>query len=355
MAERNARNFIEAAKSNAKSAELARAKAESSAWKGKYDEQTALIDHYKARLDFIEALSRKPSKVDFSEAARPASSKGVAVICPATDWHIEETVFPEGVNGKNEYNLDIAQKRIKRYYKKVVELTQHYRKWAPVKEMWHPLLGDLITGFIHEELMETNGCSPVEACDLVTDLVCSGVDYVRKATRLPVILPCCVGNHGRTTAKRRIKTSTRNSFEWGMYQNLARIYKRNSCVEFRIADGYHNIQTIMGRKVRFHHGDGMRYGGGVGGLTIPVNKAVAAWDKANAVDLDIFGHFHTFLYHHSKWVSCGSVMGYNDFALSIKAEFQHPTQTFITIDRGYGVTLATPIFVTSPYRDKGKD
>ena len=115
-------------------------------------------------------------------------------------------------------------------------------------------------------------------------------------------------------------------------------------------EGYHNVQTILGRKVRFHHGDGLRYQGGVGGITIPVNKAIAQWDKVEAVDFDIFGHWHTHLVGYPKWISCGSLMGYSEYSLSIKAEYQAPTQTFIVIDRRYGMTLAAPIFLTPPKR-----
>ncbi|GAI55192.1 unnamed protein product, partial [marine sediment metagenome] len=103
---------------------------------------------------------------------------------------------------------------------------------------------------------------------------------------------------------------------------LAKYYAKNKRVHWMVGRGYHNTQEIMGRKVRFHHGDGLRYQGGVGGISIPVNKAIAQWDKVQVVDFDIFGHWHTFLPHYPKWVSCGSLMGYSEFSVEIKAEFQ---------------------------------
>jgi len=177
------------------------------------------------------------------------------------------------------------------------------------------------------------------------EMICSGIDFLLRKTRLPIYMPTCVGNHGRTTPRKRIKTSYKNSYEWLLYMTLAKYYSATSRVRWMVGKGYHNTQEIMGRKVRFHHGDGLRYQGGVGGISIPVNKAIAQWDKVQVVDFDIFGHWHTFLPHYPKWVSCGSLMGYSEFSVAIKAEFQHPTQTFIVIDRNYGMTLATPIFL----------
>jgi hypothetical protein len=295
------------------------------------------------------SIQRNPSIRTFATPKR-SKPNGVAVIAPATDWHVEERVAKAAVNGKNHFDLSEAEVRIKRFYEKVLELIDWQNHLAPVVELWHPLLGDLMSGYIHEELMESNSLSPTEACVFLQDMICSGIDLLRKKTRLPIHIPTCVGNHGRTTPKKRIKTSCKNSYEWLLYMTLAKRYQFDHRVCWDVGQGYHNTQTIMGRKVRFHHGDGLRYMGGVGGITIPVNKSVAQWDKVSPADFDIFGHYHTHLAHYPKWVSCGSLMGYSEFSVEIKAEFQHPTQAFIVIDRRYGMTQATPIFLTKPTR-----
>ncbi len=272
--------------------------------------------------------------------------RGVAVIVPATDWHVEETITLEGTNFKNEFNLSIAEERIKRYYSKILRLIEWQNHFAKVDELCHPLLGDLLSGYIHEELMETNSLSPTEAVVFLSSMLASGIDLLLKKTKLPIFIPTCVGNHGRTTLRKRIKTSCQNSYEWLLYMTLAKYYAKDKRVRFTVGGGYHNTVDIKSRVVRFHHGDGIRYSGGVGGITVPVNKAVAQWDKVETADFDIFGHYHTHLVNYPKWVSCGSLMGYSEFSVEIKAEFQHPTQTFIVIDRNYGLTCAIPIFVT---------
>jgi hypothetical protein len=349
MKSRNASNLVKKAISESSEVSLAKARTETAGLKAKHKEAVSLAVQAESQLDAMLAIRTKPTLRNF-QRIKCSKSNGVAVVVPATDWHVEETIQASAVNGKNFFNLTEAERRIKRFYGKVLELIDWQNYLAPVAELWHPLLGDLLSGYIHEELLESNSLSPTEACVFLQDMICSGIDLFLKETKLPIFIPTCVGNHGRTTFKKRIKTSNKNSYEWLLYMTLARRYESSRRVQFMVGQGYHNTQSIMGRKVRFHHGDGLRYMGGVGGITIPVNKSIAQWNKASPVDFDIFGHWHTFLWGYNNWVSCGSLMGYSEYSVEIKADYQAPTQTFIVIDRRYGLTQATPIFLTKPSR-----
>lgn len=350
MKRRNAKLLVSEANNVASEVALAKITRTAASWKKKQKEAVALAIAVEKQLDATLAIkdSAPRSKVTKNRRGKPAS---VAVIVPATDWHVEERIFSAGTNGKNSFDLAEAERRIKQFYNKIPELIEWQNHLAPVSELWHPLLGDLMTGFLHDDLIETNSLSPTEACVFLQDMICGGIDFLLKETKLPIFLPCSVGNHGRTTQKMRIKTSYRNSYEWLLYMMLAKRYDNNPRVTWDVGQGYHNIQTIVGRKVRFHHGDGLRYQGGVGGLTIPVNKAIAQWNKITSVDLDIFGHWHQFLWHYNDWICCGSLMGFSEYSLSIKANFQHPTQTFIVLDRRYGLTQVIPVFLTKPKRN----
>lgn len=351
MTKRRPKDLISQAKAATAELSAARASSEAKAWKRRYEESLASAVSLEQQVDALLGMQGPPA-IQRLERLRKSKPKGVAAIAPATDWHVEEVVSKAGTNGKNHFDIREAEVRIKRFYAKVLELIEWQSRLARVVELWHPLLGDLLSGYIHEELMETNSLSPTEACVFLMDMICSGIDLWLRETRLPILIPTCVGNHGRTTPKKRIKTSHRNSFEWLLYRMLARYYDGHRRVAWQVGEGYHNTQTVMGRRVRFHHGDGLRYMGGVGGITIPVNKAVAQWDKVESVDLDVFGHWHTFLWNYTKWVSCGSLMGYSEYSVEIKADFQHPSQAFIVLDRAYGVTSALPIFLTPPASSK---
>lgn len=92
------------------------------------------------------------------------------------------------------------------------------------------------------------------------------------------------------------------------------------------------------------HGHAIRYGGGVGGIYIPINKAIAQWDKSERADLTVFGHFHQ-QRDGGNFICNGSLIGYSSFAQSIKADFEKPKQCLFLIDSKRGKTCTWPILV----------
>jgi len=342
---RNAEEFLDKSEKVDSDLQLSKVQAQLAQLKRKYTDCLVNISNLTKQAEVISGLQETFPIQQFKRRSK-GKAKGVSVIAPATDWHVEEGVSLEGTGGKNFFNLVEAERRIKQFYAKVVKIIDWQNGLAPVTELWHPLLGDLLSGYIHDELAESNELSPTEACVFLQEMITSGIEFLLKETKLPIYIPTCVGNHGRTTQKMRIKTSYKNSYEWLLYSTLARYYNSNPRVNFKVGKAYHNICEIQKRKVRFHHGDGIRYQGGVGGISIPVNKAIAQWDKIEQADLDVFGHYHTYLWNYNKWVSCGSLMGYNEYSISIKADWQHPTQTLIVLDHDFGVTMSIPIFLT---------
>ena len=151
---------------------------------------------------------------------------------------------------------------------------------------------------------------------------------------------------GNTTIKKRFSTSHKNSYEWMMYKTIEKVYRSNSKVKFIVENGYHTYLPVYpGFTIRFHHGDNIRYAGGVGGITIPVNKAIAQWERSRHADLDIFGHFHQQMMDCGSFVSNGSLIGWNAFAIAIKAAYDIPRQSFLVIDQEKGKICDWPIFV----------
>jgi len=295
-----------------------------------------------AQIDALLGVSEgsvDPKPIQFDKADK---AEAVAVVL-ASDWHVEETVDGYTVNDSNEFNLDIADQRISKLFADIVRLAETERGAARIEDLVLWLGGDMMTGHIHEELAESNGLSPVETVLWLQDRITGGIEALKPHFRR-ILIPTSFGNHGRDTARKRHSTGAKHSYEWMMYKNLEKITS-DSQVVWQVGGGYHTLVDIHGFRVRFHHGDGFKYQGGIGGLTIPVEKAIASWNKSPVVsDLDCFGHYHTYM-QSPKWCSNGSLIGYNAYALSIKAAFEPPQQTFFLLDRRYGRTVTCPIVV----------
>jgi hypothetical protein len=160
-----------------------------------------------------------------------------------------------------------------------------------------------------------------------------------------VIVATNSGNHGRSTEKLRIGTELDHSFEQHMYLTMAGQEARKN-VRWQVGEGYLNVVDLDGFRVRFHHGHAVSYGGGVGGITIPTNKAIAAWDRIDRADLTVFGHWHQFSWLRAgRYVSNGSLIGHSAYATRIKASYEPPCQAFVVVDHERReVTDAKPLF-----------
>ena len=308
----------------------------------KYKAATADLENTQRTLECALLMDGNKQSAKFEKLAKNPNSESSAIVV-LNDWHAEETVDPDTINGLNEFNLDIAAKRIERTFQKIPELLDSFSKFTRIRQLVLAMLGDMITGYLHPELEESNGLSPTEASLFVHDQLRAGINFlIRSKCVESIVAPCTDGNHGRTTHKPRHSTRYKNSHEWLLYHHLAKSYRDEPKIAFKIEKGIHNWLTIQGHDVRFQHGDNIKYQGGVGGISIPVNKAIAQWNISRRAALDVFGHWHQSI-QTDKWVCCNCLIGYSAHALSIKAAFERPAQTLIVMSKEHGKVLAMNI------------
>jgi hypothetical protein len=306
----------------------------------RYKETVAELED---QIGFVSAIQNKRpvnSVYNYDRTAKGHESAAVAVL---SDWHVEEKVDPKTVSELNEFNLSIAEKRIEKATKAILRLTDIERGGRDIPVLVLAILGDLMTGYIHEELREENELSPTQTILWLRERLTKLINTIRKEGNFErILIPCSIGNHGRTTIKPRHSTAYKNSYEWLLYKLLEQ--EITDGVTWFIGESYHTYLNIYDKTFRLHHGDGLKYQGGIGGLTIPVEKAIAAWNKGRHADLDIFGHWHT-SQQNPKWVSNGSLVGHNSYSIAIKAPYEPPQQTYFLFDAKRGRTGTWPIFL----------
>jgi hypothetical protein len=308
---------------------------------------------YKVMLQENEKLQAQLDAVKVvSEANSYTIPKGkneesvVTAVAVASDWHWAEQVHADNVNGLNEYTPTIAKSRAEAFFRNTVKLTEIFRKSSRMDTLVLALLGDFINGELREEAMQNNAELTMDEVLSVSEVLISGIQYILDNTDLALVVPCHSGNHARVTRKIHVSTEAGNSLEYVMYHMLARHFKGEKRVKFIIPTSYHSFLDIAGYTIRFHHGHALRYAGGIGGLFIPAFKAISQWNKARHADLDVFGHFHQ-TKDGGNFVCNGSLIGWNEYANFIKADFEKPKQTFFLIDhKRQEKTVTTPIFLT---------
>jgi hypothetical protein len=261
-----------------------------------------------------------------------------------SDIHAEERVDPDTVNGLNDYSLDVCDQRMSELMERFAVLLDHERRLAKIDRVVVWLGGDFISGHIHDDTAELAQLAPLTATRWIGARLRGFLDAVSENAR-EVIVATNSGNHGRSTEKLRIGTELEHSFEQNLYLTMAAAESRKN-VRWQVGTGYLNYLDLDGFLIRFHHGHAIKYGGGIGGITIPTNKAIAAWDAVKRADLTCFGHWHQFQWLRAgRYVANGSVIGHSAYATRIKAAYEPPCQACIVIDHGrHEVTKAMPIY-----------
>lgn len=318
------------------------AKLEDRSFRKRYEEALLELSKLKKEMDAnLDLRGKKVETYKIEPSLSSGESEATAVVL-LSDWHYEEVVKPQSVNHLNKYDEKIASECIVKTFQTVVKYIKLQQKETTINNLVMALLGDFISGGIHDELKEGNSLLPGEAIWKVQNHIASGIKFILDNTNVNLIIPCASGNHGRTTEKQRVATEYGNSLEWLMYKNLEQYFANNKRVSFVVNEGYHTYLDVYGYTLRFHHGHSMRFMGGVGGIYIPVNKAIAQWNKSKKADLDCFGHFHQ-MRDGGTFISNGSIIGWSPYAIKIKAYFEKPKQAFFMIDKKYFVNLVRPI------------
>lgn len=315
--------------------------------KGKYVEALKQIATLETQVEQSRLITEGVDTFTIEPRHGSGTAEGT-LVAVASDWHSEEIVKPGMVSGLNEYNPDIAKRRATKFFQSALRLTRLLQQDIVIQHMLLPLLGDFITNEIHgPDNAETNAVQPMHAIQTVQGYLISGIQFLLDHSKLRITLNCHSGNHARTTHKTRFGAENGHSLEYLMYGHLQAYFRSEPRVTFVIPEGMHSYVDVYGQTIRFQHGHAVKYGGGVGGIYIPLNKAIAQWNKAKHADLDVLGHFHQ-LRDGGNFIVNGSLIGYNPFALSIKADYEPPKQALFLMDKKRGRTCTWPILVDGP-------
>jgi hypothetical protein len=311
----------------------------------KYKEALKTIERQDGELRALSVMGDGVEPFTITPRHSAGTSEATPVIV-ASDWHVDEVVGPE-VDGLNYHNPEVAKARATEFFQRSLRLMRLLNQDVKIDTAVLALLGDFITGQIHgAENAEKNALTPNYAIVHAQNLIISGIEFLLNHTPYRFVLPCHSGNHARTTHTTRFGAENGHSLEYLMYLHLAAYFRKESRVQFIVPESMHSYLDVYGRTVRFQHGHAIKFGGGVGGLYIPVNKKIDKWNVARKADLDVFGHFHQSI-DGGRFICNGSQVGYNAYALSIGAAYEPPKQTMFLLDKKRGRTFTMPLLYTA--------
>lgn len=321
--------------------------------------ETKLATAEKVKID-VETVKREIFKLttDFTDppewAIKPKKSKAVAGVATLflSDLHWGEVVFPTQVNGVNEYNLEIAEKRLYSVVEHAVDLVKNHVNNSGYPGIIVFLGGDMVSGNIHQELKETNE-QPIMPVVLhlgerLVQCLRTLADEFGNVHGVGVY-----GNHGRNTLKPSAKHSAFESFDWLIYQLVRWKLQDDKRFTWNIPDGSDAFQEVYGHRYLLTHGDQFRGGDGVIGALGPIIRGDHKKRSRNGqIDMEYdtlcCGHWHQ-LVQMQRVIVNGSLKGYDEYAYKGNFPYEPPRQALWMTHPELGITFSMPV-----YAERGK-
>lgn len=272
-----------------------------------------------------------------------------------SDLHFGEVVKAAEVNQVNAYSTAIAKRRLRRVLEGSVSLLRRALAPGEFGGMVVQLNGDMVEGVIHDELRETVDETVMQAVITLHDELVAGLKGLADEFGR-VFVPCAYGNHGRLDRKPRAKRAGQLNFDWLLYHFLARTIgadrKYRDKISFLIPEGRDTIYRLCGVRYLQTHGDTFRGGSGITGPLLPWMRGDAKTRKAYAAmnqpyDVLCMGHWHQLRFLGQIIVN-GSLVGYNEYALRERFDYEPPQQALWLTHPVRGLTFQEPIFAEDP-------
>ena len=311
-------------------------------------------------IDSIKKFTPSYKEVKKYKHRKPSGQiKGNSVqsmIAPLTDTHVGDNVEADQMMGLNAYNIDIFNKRLFGWANQVITLAELRRNSAEVGELIIPMLGDMISGDIHEELARTNN-------DHCMGQMIRGANLIAQALMLiaphfdKVRVPCVVGNHGRMTRKPPMKDKYMD-WDYMLYQWISVFCADQKNIEFHIPKSFMTTVNVCNRDILLAHGDFISGGGSGTAINRGVSnmRNVMAFQKGlkdeviqlqdntlegvpERFETALIGHFHrideidigTGAVH-----ICGCMKGGDEFAMQRVQAINKPRQLVLYYHPKYG-------------------
>lgn len=313
-------------------------------------------DHRSSILGLPISPAEPTAKTRPAKASKHASQ---AVVLHLSDLHVGEVVNREEVMGVNEYNLQIAQRRIGRLFNAASILTTS--AWpasdAAPRKVCVLLGGDLISGHgLHPEHAETDAGTAYQQTKWAAEYIAAGVlrlhmDLTERFGKpIPIELISVVGNHGRDTfGKPRTKLVSIQSYDTLVSDFVEAALKQYKTITHYRPRGFDAYFDAAGWPLLLTHGDRMGSGGGTGFIGPAATiikghrKILDTEHRQRRPVYKVFsGHFHTTCVTPFGFGN-GSGVGYGEFAKSLRADPEPAQQNFVVFHERIGVIRWHPI------------
>ena len=176
------------------------------------------------------------------------------IVIALSDTHFGEVVDPNKISGINKYNIKIAAARLEYYVERIVRIVKLHRNFSNINHAVVWLGGDIVSGNIHEELIESNDLSALKQVALAGYLIAQFLAELSTVFK-NITVVTTVGNHGRLSKKKKYKYHSVENLDYLVYQIAGFALTKYENIEFYIDESLFKFVDIEGWRFVFSHGD----------------------------------------------------------------------------------------------------
>lgn len=325
--------------------------------------------NFEAVIEELRECSNTPEPFSISPVPQaklkslsvPPVSKGhvETAVAMLSDWHVSEVVREEESNSINHYNSMIASNRVWELAQTIKQILGLHLSMYKLNKLWLPILGDMINGSIHPELVMTNDLTDPAATVLAARLLQMLVIEL-KVLGLKIEADCVVGNHPRLLAKMPTKRQAHLSYDWIVYEMLADMFKDDDQVDIRIHTGQIGIVEQFGHRYVIEHGIDVS-SGKEGDIE---NRLRALFDDpvyrratgltGSSFDMVLQGNMHKpkFL---ERTIINGCLTGQNELGMGWRLAPIKAVQQMFGISKNHATTWHYPLDITDCKSEKAEN
>jgi len=263
------------------------------------------------------------------------------------DPHIGEIVNKEEMAGINEYNFDVFRLRMEYLARETIDLCMSKLSGYQFSTLNIAMLGDMVTGMIHDELIETAEGTVIEWAYGGAVIIAQFLQELAQVFEKIKVFGV-VGNHGRMHKKPRFKQRYVN-WDYVLYMALALMLQSQKNISFHFPKSFFIHTNINEHEFVFIHGDNIRSWMGI--PFYGINRMVANFNELMAsrgdyIEYFCLGHFHETgqldKVKGEKIVN-GSMIGGNEYSLGRMFTSGAPKQLLAGVHHRTGLTWRYPI------------
>lgn len=312
-------------------------------------ERMRLEDRMVERMEeFLRRGGAKGAKLRPVVKRTNATASDHEMLLMLSDAHYPEVVDPEVAMGLS-YNPDVFERRLEKIRNVTIRYKQLRETAYPVRKLTVAMLGDMLSGDIHEELEVTNAFPTSEALVKLAYLMHDFLITLR-AEFGEVEIVVIPGNHPRQHHKPRFKQKTVTNFEYILGHMIAALSQ--GAYQVTVPKDMVYVHKVFDWRVGMTHGDGVKSNSFAG---IPfygirqrreATQALLRSMGQPQIDFLLLGHFHqpTIMEGQDSTVIInGAVKGGDEYSIGSFMSNSPPVQYLLTFHERHGLTDASRI------------